>query len=439
MPDNEDSPARRRRRVANPPPPRQPDLDPTEIRNTSDPGDATGRNFRYQHAYGVVLMAAAKRGERPYLAVWCEHHEDFLAERHDGRYDGWQIKTSKPERGPWTLRDTELVRAIGRFVELVTTFEDRIADLYFVSNKAFDEVGPNHADQAKRARCPGLFLEHLRSCATHADIAPPFDGAFATLQAECGCGPEEMFGTLRRVRLVLGPSRGEFEAALSHEHLGSLEDCRGLSPAQLDGFRDDLIGRVHRASTLQVTDPFRHLRALAGACDPDPVLAAKRLVVDDTIVYRPRPPAHPVPFTFPGVPEVVLGQGVVSSVLEQKLDRGGIREELELMDSRARAAEYNLLEDVQRRPEAYPALQRQLEQLVLGECAEAHLRGRQSPPPYGPAMLIEVQNRLRRLAEERPAMVGQHQYECLIGMAAMLTGECRVWWSPRFTLAPGTV
>ena len=32
--------------------------DPSEARNFTDPGDATGRNFRYQHAYGVMLLGA---------------------------------------------------------------------------------------------------------------------------------------------------------------------------------------------------------------------------------------------------------------------------------------------------------------------------------------------------------------------------------------------
>src|SRR5262245_24082235 len=76
----------------------------------SDPGDATARNFRYQHAYGVVLIAAARRGIRPYVAIWCEHHEDLLAERTDGVFDGYQIKTSRPELGAWNMGDPELVK-----------------------------------------------------------------------------------------------------------------------------------------------------------------------------------------------------------------------------------------------------------------------------------------------------------------------------------------
>jgi len=70
--------------------------------------------------------------------------------------------------------------------------------------------------------------------------------------------------------------------------------------------------------------------------------------------------------------------------------------------------------------------------MVLGECDEAHLRARQQASPYGPSMLIEVQDRLRKLARDRSDRVGQHNYECLIGVAGLLTSECRVWWSQRF-------
>lgn len=107
---------------------------PVESRNMRDPGDSTQRNFRYQHAYGVMLLVAAKLGLRPYVAIWCEQHEDFLAERKDAKFDGYQIKTSRPENGAWRLNDGDLRRAFGRFIDLVTEFGDRIGDLYFVSN-----------------------------------------------------------------------------------------------------------------------------------------------------------------------------------------------------------------------------------------------------------------------------------------------------------------
>lgn len=76
---------------------------------------------------------------------------------------------------------------------------------------------------------------------------------------------------------------------------------------------------------------------------------------------------------------------------------------------------------------------------MLGETTEAHLRARRQPTPYGPAMLIDVQDRLRRVAEDRPAAVGHHGYDCLVGMVGLLTSDCRVWWSARFPIEPETI
>jgi hypothetical protein len=129
-------------------------LNPAEVRDTSDPGDTTARNYRYQYGYGAILLVAARCGDRSYVALWCEHHEDFLAQRSDGRFDGYQVKTSRPELGAWTLRHPELVKSIGRFVDLVSMFGDHIGRLFFVSNTECDTVTPASTDDRKRGACP---------------------------------------------------------------------------------------------------------------------------------------------------------------------------------------------------------------------------------------------------------------------------------------------
>src|SRR4051812_33980189 len=309
--------------------------DPTTVRDTVDPGDATARNYRYQHAYGVTLLVAAKRGLRPYVAIWCEQHEDFLAQRHDGVFDGYQIKTARPELGAWRLNDPEVTKSIGRFVDLVTAFGNRIGDLFFVSNTEFDEITSQSTDTKRRGRSPKLFLTHLRGCVAPSSLAAPFSDAFTELQAACGCDADQLFAVLQRVNLMVGPSRGEFDATLSHEHLGQLDDCRNLNPAQLDAFRDDLVAIVHRASSLQVTDPIRHLRPVIEAGDSDPVLAAKRVAVD-VVAYR-APQAIEVTFRFPGEPTLALGTTRPAHVLEKKLAAGGLEQELDYNASRSQA------------------------------------------------------------------------------------------------------
>lgn len=409
-------------------------MNPTAVRNTADPGDATGRNFRYQHAYGVVLLIAAKRGLRPYVAIWCEQHEDFLAQRADGVYDGYQIKTKRPELGAWTLRDSELTKSVGRFVDLVSEYGDHIGQLFFVSNTEFDEVTPASNDEKRRGRCPRLFIEHVRECPTRADMAAPYDAAFDELLATCGCEADQLLAVLHRMNLILGPSRNEFDAALSNEHIAQLDECRACTAEQLNTFRDELVAVVHRASSMQVTDPIRHLRPLLDGHDADPLLAAKRIDVTETVIYRNRANEKP-PFRYPGEPRLQLGVGLPAGVIEQKLVAAGLGDEVDYMRERARAAEYSLLEDVARRPEAFPGLLQQIEQRVHGEASEAHLRARQLPTPYGPPMLIDVQERLRRLAQGQPDDVGHHGYECLVGVAGLLTSECRIWWGPRFPIS----
>ena len=85
---------------------------PATTADTSDPGDQTQRNFRYQHAYGAILLTNSAAGQLQYKAIWCEHHDDFLAEIADNNFDAYQIKTRKPEKGEWRINHDKLKSSI---------------------------------------------------------------------------------------------------------------------------------------------------------------------------------------------------------------------------------------------------------------------------------------------------------------------------------------
>ena len=105
-----------------------------EVVDTTDPGDDVQQRYRYQHAYGVILLVASMRKELPYVAIWCEHHEDLLGELEDGYYDAYQVKTQLPENGRWDLTKEPLKDSIKRFVTLNQKFPDKIREFHFVSN-----------------------------------------------------------------------------------------------------------------------------------------------------------------------------------------------------------------------------------------------------------------------------------------------------------------
>jgi hypothetical protein len=407
--------------------------DPAIIRDTNDPGDATHRNFRYQHAYGVILLAGARRGERSYLAIWCEHHEDLLGQRADGCYDGYQIKTSRPENGTWRMLDGEIVKTIGRFVDLVREFGSKIGELFFVTNTEFDDVADDHQDEKRRSRRPEKFLVHVRSCARHTEISALYQATFAEIQGQCGCQADELFIVLKKMNLILGPSRDSFPAVVAHEHLGKVDECKALAPAALDEWRDHLIAVICAASSLAVTDPIRHLRPLIDAADIDPTLVGKKIVVAEVMDYNGYAAAAR-PFIFPGTPQIQLGGMPKPHILQAKLEHGKIGDQFDYLRARELAAESHLMEDAHREPKDFPKLLRQLEELVLGECSEAHLRARTAGEPYGDKMLIAVQDRLKYLATKEPKKVFNKSYECLMGLVGLLTTDTRVWWSTRFPI-----
>lgn len=400
---------------------------------SADPGDETERNYRYQHQYGVVLLAAVRRGRLSYVSIYCEHHEDFLGERIDGRFDGWQIKTSKPEGGAWKLTSPALVKSIGRFVELLEAYPGEIGDFKFVSNSAIDEVTVNSKDAARRGRCPGLMRSHLEQCSCADDVKEPFKKTFDSLAAELGAEPNRLFEVLRRLEFVKGPSREEFDAALAHEHLGNLPDCAQLTPVELDDVRNTLVALVHRAASLQVTDPDRHLLDLLSGKHDDPVILAKRIICTEVTFAAPVPLTKT--FAYSGEPTLDPTSQRPVRVLEQKLERGGLVDMVNYMKAREQAAEYQFLEEQAKNPATARHQLRQIEEAVHGECLEAYMVAKASgQPKFGVSMFNDVSTRLRRLETDRKQLIGGSAYEVLMGTAALLTSECRLWWSERFRL-----
>jgi hypothetical protein len=379
------------------------------------------------------LLVGVRRGTLSYVSLYCEHHEDFLGERQDGRFDGWQIKTSKPEGGAWTLTSAALVKSIGRFLELLQAHPAEIADFKFVSNAAIDEITAASRDDARRGRCPGLMLRHLGQCSTAGDIREPFKKAFNNLAAELGASPEQLFEVLRRVEFVKGPSRDEFDATLAHEHLGKLPECAHLTTAQLDDLRNGLVAMFHRAASLHVTDPDRHLIDLLSGKHSDPALLAKRVICADVALAAPALPTKA--FAYAGEPIINPGVKRPAGVLEQKLSRGGLDDIVDYMKAREQAAEYQFLEEQAKNPATAGHQLLQVEQAVHGECLEAYMAAKASgQQPFGLTMFNDITTRLRRLESDRKQLIGGSAYEVLMGTAALLTSECRLWWSERFRL-----
>ena len=400
---------------------------PTDSRDLSDPGDEVLRKFRYQHAYGVVLSVGIATGQLDYTALWCEQHEDFLAETAAGLFDAYQIKTRKSELGEWQLNDEAFWKSIARFVKLDITYPNKIRSFKFVSNTQF-------SDSAARGReymSPHKLLNGIQSAIQWEELVDDVKNGFEWLKDKINVEATDLFPVLRRLDIILGPTERAFEDELAQRHIATLPECDSMNASSLARVREALIARIDEASSLVSGDPSRDWVGLTRKLDEDPFLLSKRVTAED-IILTVRDAQCPGFRFLSELGSLQLGgtSGRLDT-LRKKMVRGGLAARYEAMRRRALTAEQELL-DLATRPNDGKAICSQIENVVLAECDDANLRASQKEDLYGPEMLIDVQDRLKRISETEPARVHRQSYDLLVGVAGLLTSECKVWWSETF-------
>jgi len=100
----------------------------------SDRGDETQALFTYQWAAGVVILAGALASQNQYAAIWCEHHDDLLAELPAGTFHAIQVKTVATQGFTWKCGDSGFVDAIRKFAEHEARYPSQIGQYIFFSN-----------------------------------------------------------------------------------------------------------------------------------------------------------------------------------------------------------------------------------------------------------------------------------------------------------------
>jgi hypothetical protein len=402
---------------------------PTDSRDQSDPGDEVIRKFRYQHAYGVVIAILAVNQTRPYRAIWCEQHEDLLAERNDDLFEAFQVKTRKPETGAWNISDEAFVKSIRRFIELDAAFPGKITAFHFVSNADFSDSEAKlnvHLSPVK------LLKAVLESKAPSDLTGAPLKG-FNLLRSLVECADAALFSVFQRIKLVHGPTERAFEDEICQTHLPSLDLCEGLSAGSLAKILNALIARMELASSLSSSNPLRHCASILASGDEDPYLHAKRVTANDIkLVIQDA--------CYMGVqyPEELATLSLTPGrenrpVLKTKMDAGGLAANFEAMRRKALAAQYALI-DLGTRAGDGKKLQAQLENVVLSECDEAYLRAKAQSSLFGSAMLLDLQEQLKRIATTESMKARGQPYEVLVGVAGLLSDDCKVWWSDQFPL-----
>ena len=247
---------------------------------------------------------------------------------------------------------------------------------------------------------------------------------------------DALFSVLQRLELVPGPTERAFEDELCQTHLPTLSQCSVLSAGSLAKVLNSLIGLIERAASLHSNDPLRHYVGLTSTRKWIPISLGSGCALM-MLPSRSGMLAISVFNILKGLATLSLDKDQSGSiVLKKKLDRGGLGSRYEVIRRQVLTAESALL-DVASRPGGGQQKLAQIENVVLAECDEAHLRTSSHQAPFGPAMLIDVYDRLKAIAVNNPLKVDRQPYEVLVGVAGLLTSECLVWWSEEFEMEDG--
>ncbi len=393
-----------------------------------DHGAETLRNYRYQSAYAVVLLAAAVAGRNDYEAVWCEQEDDIMCEINSSLFDSFQVKTKTPELGHWRLTDEAFVTAVKNFLRLDKNYPGSIRHFHFVSNTELLDT----TVKTSKHLCPKKLVDTVKARTSIADLPETEKKGFTALRNKTGGTESELWQVLTKLTFVKSPDRDAFIAELAQNHLRELSWCQ-LPQLRLEIIVRSLIEMVDSASSLSSQDGARHYPQNAADGKSDPQLLAKR-ITKAAFVLRSRDLATP---TFRYLPSLTTNPLASTNKdllrFTAKLERGGLADYADALRNQMLSSEAVFLDLATRGPEGAADLV-QVENVVRAECDAAHLRAAQGKSPFGQRMLIDVQDRLRRIAADESGKVAKQPYEALMGMAAMLTEACPVWWSERFNL-----
>ena len=396
----------------------------------TDRGDETQERFRYQWAIGVCLLAQGLTGKRHMHALWCEHHEDFLIELGAGQYVAVQVKTRATESAGWRWSDKALVDAVGRFCSHEQKHGKAIQNYEFQSNAA-PYVPAATANKDKTvSESPERLIQCCREASKPSKLAQPYLDAFKKLLKTLGCEEAVLFKVLRKLRFCQGPPLRGYDDTLCASVIPAMPGCESMPLVACCHLRDELVGLVEGACRLSLSGIDGAVAYIASNGRPDPVLRGKCITPESVREVIAHVGQSRFRFICSGMGLQLGDVPGRTNVLQRKMRNAYIGGQFESLRVRMDSADQHLLERALLEPEGFDAVAAQLLGAVLVECKdiEALSYDHVDDKTRGPAIYKQLLQRMEDLAMNEPERVCREPKDILMGVAGMLSGECRFAW-----------
>jgi Cap4-like dsDNA endonuclease family protein len=395
----------------------------------SDRGDETQALFMYQWAAGIVALAGALASLNDYVAVWCEHHDDLLAELPSGSFHAIQVKTNSAQGATWKCSDSGFVDAVRKFAEHESRYSSQIEQYIFFSNARPYIPAGTVKTPAKLASSPTRVRDECRGAANADAIPLPYKASFGALVKATGVAVDLIFKVLRKLEFQPGPPLEGFREHLA-QVVGGIPVCKQFTLEWLYRVRDELLFLVGKASSLSVSSLDFYASILQSDGRPAAAIRGKRVSVEEFESILKQHPSGGFRYADVGG-HLQLGQASGQmEVLRQKMNAGYVGAYFDSVWLQAMAAEQRLLERALTDPEAALRVTKQLESVVLVECqnAEAMAALETDDRRKGHLIYQRILQRTEELACHDRASVENERAETLRGVAGLLSGSCKFAW-----------
>ncbi len=399
---------------------------PDQILDTKDRGDDTQARFRYQNScacYASINMLIDENCS--YNEILCEQHEDILLKLNSGKFAGIQIKTRDTDYGPFNIKDDAIIKSISRFVELESKFPTHFEYYVISSNVGFDnakatdirilihDAKQNNIDLHKRSSHV-LLIKNISS----------------TLKVK----EETVIATIKKIRIRKPmPHISDIDAKI----LSVLGTYKELAKTYLDVVKsilNEIIILHYNAGSLNITDPAYEYYIFRNEHDEEEtklIIDSKRITKNmlGDIVTRNLSNESLIQTQ---TKHSVLDFKSSTKVLESKLNAGYINiENINIIKEDKYAFEAFMTEKFYKDEEHATSEYNHYRHMMLSESQDSYDRFNKEAI-FGMDMLINVKDRIK----ERFKYDKEHLFNCtpehLLGMVAILTEECQVWWSDKF-------
>lgn len=402
---------------------------PDQILSKKDRGDETQNRFRYQNACACFISLNLLSDDRKFSELYCEQHEDILLKLINGKFSGIQIKTKNLDLSPFNLNDEAIYNSFKRFVEHNINFPQKFESYIFATNAGLLKSDSKGVKE---------YIEWLKN--TDKETIEKNKKAFGKftkkIASDLSVSFEVVIDALVKVKFREGlPHTNDIDDKISAK-LGATKECKSSYIRVVNEITDKLIKLHNDASSLKIDSDYAFLSEDPNEVLRKDIIEKKRITCDklmnvilnETKLDNSNLIRVPNNSAIHAIPKSV-------KVLERKMDAANITtENITLFKDQKFAFEALITERFYKDQDQTGNDYNHLRQIALNESQISFDETYQESNPFGMQMLKDLRKRIhhRHLCNS-DSFIGC-EIEHVFGLIAILTEECKIWWSDKFEL-----